>query len=525
MATRSPSGARAPDVRSSPKLRFDTAPRLGSRMRSAATASDFSADTVMRGVLTREFGGGADLTYCDGLFRRFTGTHWAGLSEAELGRLILAELPPVSVSRRQRTPSAVAFRPPASRATFRVQPKGRSNMATLKLPPELTRLMEARSRAGSGEGIPPLGRACQQPACRDAGPDEAHAEAKPAVGPAAPGHARSKRHDHALSWLKAGVPIVPLAERGKNPINSTGSLDPLTTPEEVDQLFEERPDANYGLVTGRRSNLIALDVDGPEGESSLAALEEQNTFLPRTLTVQTSKGRHLLFDHDGPAIRNRVGFVPGLDIRGEGGYVVGVGSLHPSGAVYRYEDGLDQRSTPIAELPDWLVRELSTGEEGSKPSSDKQGTAESDAPSSDTRVVVEGSRNRHLTSLAGRLRNSELSEEALAAALIAENQHVCTPPLDEAEVRKIATSVSRYQPKTVGGDEAEKVADAVLHQRFGGGSELIFAIDGQFSFEPIGQLHTSGTASRSTMIQTRPAPLTTPPLRRSFPVLKSPSPL
>ena len=51
----------------------------------------------------------------------------------------------------------------------------------------------------------------------------------------------------------------------------------------------------------------------------------------------TANGRHLYFDTNGLLIGNSVGKLgPGIDVRGDGGYVVGAGSVHPSGHVYRY---------------------------------------------------------------------------------------------------------------------------------------------------------------------------------------------
>jgi len=60
--------------------------------------------------------------------------------------------------------------------------------------------------------------------------------------------------------------------------------------------------------------------------------------------------------------------------------------------------------------------------------------------------VDEGSRNAHLLSLAGSMRRKGLGEEAIRAALVAENGSRCQPPLPEREVAAIAKSVARYAP-------------------------------------------------------------------------------
>ncbi len=61
-------------------------------------------------------------------------------------------------------------------------------------------------------------------------------------------------------------------------------------------------------------------------------------------------------------------------------------------------------------------------------------------------IIRGGERNTRMTSRAGSLRQLGLSEEAILAVLLVENREKCVPPLDEAEVRKIAQSVARYEP-------------------------------------------------------------------------------
>ncbi|MGB5047792.1 MAG: phage/plasmid primase, P4 family [Caldilineaceae bacterium] len=62
-------------------------------------------------------------------------------------------------------------------------------------------------------------------------------------------------------------------------------------------------------------------------------------------------------------------------------------------------------------------------------------------------TIPDGKRNSTLTSLAGSMRRRGMSQNAIAAALLAENSARCVPPLDPAEVQAIATSVCRYAPE------------------------------------------------------------------------------
>ena len=160
--------------------------------------------------------------------------------------------------------------------------------------------------------------------------------------------------------------------------------------------------------------------------------------LPETAeTITGSGGRHVLFLPSG--LRNsssRIG--PGLDIRGEGGYIVAAPSVHASGRRYEPEVLHALDTVPLAAMPDWLhalAIEPSNGHPAAAPAVEPR--------------ILEGQRNSQLTSLAGTMRRRGLAEPEILAALLEVNRRRCTPPLPEAEVRAIAASVARYAPADV----------------------------------------------------------------------------
>lgn len=118
----------------------------------------------------------------------------------------------------------------------------------------------------------------------------------------------------------------------------------------------------YGIRCGAISNggsgIFVVDCDEKPGLSGLVEfwkLCEANgmTSLPNTLMVETGGGGfHLYFLHPGgPGVKNSVCKLgPGIDIRGEGGWVVGPGSPHVSGRGY-----VVKHDAPIAEAPQWLL--------------------------------------------------------------------------------------------------------------------------------------------------------------------------
>jgi hypothetical protein len=102
------------------------------------------------------------------------------------------------------------------------------------------------------------------------------------------------------------------------------------------------PDTGIAVRTGAESGLVVLDVDPQHGgDDTLAELLAAHGVLPITVECFTGGGgRHIYFRHPGGEVRNSAGKVgPGLDIRGDGGYVVAPPSPHPSGR--RYEWSVD----------------------------------------------------------------------------------------------------------------------------------------------------------------------------------------
>jgi Primase C terminal 1 (PriCT-1)/AAA domain len=72
----------------------------------------------------------------------------------------------------------------------------------------------------------------------------------------------------------------------------------------------------------------------------------------------------------------------------------------------------------------------------------KNGTAHKPAdPVGD--VILEGSRNDVLASLAGSMRRRGMGEAEILAALLVTNQRRCRPPLPQQEVERIARSIAR----------------------------------------------------------------------------------
>jgi Bifunctional DNA primase/polymerase, N-terminal len=168
----------------------------------------------------------------------------------------------------------------------------------------------------------------------------------------------------AASWYALyGWRVFPCLPGRKEPAIKGWQVAATRDLEQVGQWWRSRPDCNIGLACGPDSGLYVLDVDQHEtdGEASLTRAARRLGELPQSLAQRTGGGgRQLLFRYpDGHDCRNtagaRRGLGPGLDTRGQGGFVVAPPSLHPSGARYRWLLGPHQAA--LADLPPrWIAR-------------------------------------------------------------------------------------------------------------------------------------------------------------------------
>ncbi len=236
----------------------------------------------------------------------------------------------------------------------------------------------------------------------------------------------------AIDLTRLGLSIIPIEPRGKRPLVRWQDYQQRRLTEaELTAHCRRRPDANIGIITGRISDVFVLDVDGDAGATTLAALTARNGPLPPTWRVSTGKGAHWYFWMPaGRACRNTAGRLgPGLDTRGEGGYVVAPPSIHPSGRLYQWAPGRSTRETELADAPTWLLDLL----DRPKPAA-PQAAAELPAGIGPEhpyiRRAVEGELNRILDATEG-TRNHALNRAAFALG-----QLVGAGALDAAYVRR-----------------------------------------------------------------------------------------
>ena len=117
------------------------------------------------------------------------------------------------------------------------------------------------------------------------------------------------------------------------------------------------PKAMIGLPTGRRSELYVVDIDDKDGVDGFATYRALALPLAEIAVRTPSGGGHVYFRWPGDGWGNTAKKLgPGIDTRGEGGYVVAPPSQNANGA-YRWVNermGARLLARSIPELPEKL---------------------------------------------------------------------------------------------------------------------------------------------------------------------------
>jgi Bifunctional DNA primase/polymerase, N-terminal/Primase C terminal 1 (PriCT-1) len=240
----------------------------------------------------------------------------------------------------------------------------------------------------------------------------------------------------ALALAQRGLAIFPCVPRGKQPACERGCLQATVDESAIRQWWSIEPRFNIGVACGSISGIFVVDVDSHAAELKLAKLEDQHGRLPPTVEVITARGRHIYFRYPSDhTIHNTASKVaPGVDTKGQGGYVLAPPSVHPSGRVYAWSvDGADT----LAAAPPWLLRSINGRANGKVEATPVSAWCELVSTGAD-----EGTRNDATTRLTGYLLRRNVNAQVALGLLQLWNAQRLRPPLDEAELETIVNSVA-----------------------------------------------------------------------------------
>jgi hypothetical protein len=206
-------------------------------------------------------------------------------------------------------------------------------------------------------------------------------------------------------------------------------IDRKQTLEEKAELMKLNPNGKVGVICGPVSQLFVLDDDG--------GFDEKKYSVPKTRTVKTPRGgKHYYFrwipQLDGK-ITTCTGILPGVDVRGQGGFVV------------HYEWEKHSSLYQFAEPPQWLI-DLLPDKGTHSTSMVAQTKQKADDPwiKQQFDEMKEGNRNATFTSIAGSLRSRGYSPDEIFVLLQGKAKEV---DFSDHELRTICASIGRYEPR------------------------------------------------------------------------------
>lgn len=229
----------------------------------------------------------------------------------------------------------------------------------------------------------------------------------------------------ALEYAARGKPVFPCAP-DKRPLTPHGFQDATTDATTIREWWRRWPGALIGMPTGRASRIVVIDcdvgngIDGAEAYESLAA--PYGGIEHTVMALTPSGGLHFYLEAPEQEVRNSASRLAlGVDVRGEGGYVIVPPSRLPDGRCYEWEASNPPKPGP---MPAWLLRMAGTHIRPEPVATPVDGK------------VVSGQRNAYLASYAGRMARAGFSRQQIREAVRAENARVCNPPLTQYELER-----------------------------------------------------------------------------------------
>ena len=249
----------------------------------------------------------------------------------------------------------------------------------------------------------------------------------------------------ALEYLEHGFSVIPVSQDKKPLIPWKAYQDRKPTKEEIQQWFQN-PATNIGIVTGKISNLFCIDCDTDE------AYEKVQEHISETLVfpiVNTPRGgKHLYFQFSEEQLTIAAGIIPGLDYRGQGGFVVAPPSQNGNGKQYSWLIDLQNK---IPKIPESLFSFLNscTSVYGFNPTLIPTQFIRRNIAKSMPRniALVEGQRDQSLFHIANCLVKGGMHKDDIRYMLeiIAQS---CDPPFPEIQLdAKIRSALQRAESR------------------------------------------------------------------------------
>ena len=223
--------------------------------------------------------------------------------------------------------------------------------------------------------------------------------------------------------------------------------------------------SNIAVITGRLSGVVVIDIDprhggdeswadwigGKRADGQTTPVKNQGKNHLRALSVLTpialtgGGGTHLFFAYPAGVseLRNAADLLPGVDFRGDGGYVIAAPSSHASGGEYAWEVSAHIEDTPLPEMPADVLA-LVQGVDRSVGGGERK-TINFEAIVDGKLRVAEGDRNDAMARLVGWLLRRHDDERTVITLAEALNTRAFDPPLEQRELDQILNSILKRE--------------------------------------------------------------------------------
>ena len=170
----------------------------------------------------------------------------------------------------------------------------------------------------------------------------------------------SQTLEWARKYVALGWSVFPVLPRSKKPAVEWKQYQTrLPTDEELTSWFATGEN-NIAIATGRRSGIVVVDIDdnlhkGRFGSETWDDLTETHGGWLAVTSHTGGGGRHLIFLHPGGTVSNGTNVLGnGLDVRGDGGYIIAPPSVHETGRPYAWDVDNGIENLVPTPLPDWI---------------------------------------------------------------------------------------------------------------------------------------------------------------------------
>lgn len=271
----------------------------------------------------------------------------------------------------------------------------------------------------------------------------------------------------ALTYASWGWHVLPLVPNDKRPASAHGVHDATIELEQIKKWWAQNPNYNIGIAAGEKSGIVVFDIDPRNGGSdSWDDFTTEHGGVPDGICQLTAGGgqHHIAEWREG---LKSCELRPGVDFLANGRYFV-VAPSSVNDREYTWEESSDPTDgiCPFVIPESWLaamaVRKVIV--------------------SATDGELITGNRNAGLASMAGSMRRSGFSASEIYAAIMTANTERCDIPLPLSDVKRIAESISRYEPEhDVGASTA--LGDAAAESLIGKDADVIEKLNAIFGDE------------------------------------------